>query len=91
MIFRSWVWFSPPHPPTTMEIIPNIVVVGWGLVWIWVRMMNGASFCHVDIISPVGKSNPWMTSGIQECTGASPSFRARAVVISVIVIGWVSS
>ncbi len=53
--------------------------------------MKGASFCQVDMTNPVSRSNPCMTSGIQEWMGASPSFRARAVSIIVVVIGCVSS
>lgn len=36
------------------------------------------------MMSPVVKFNPWRTSGSQECRGARPSFRARAMVIIVM-------
>lgn len=51
--------------------------------WICRRRAKGASFCQVDRISPVVRSNPCRTSGSQECRGARPTFRARARVISV--------
>ena len=45
--------------------------------------MKGASFCQVDRMSPVVRSRPCITSGSQECRGASPTFKARARVMSV--------
>ncbi len=30
-----------------------------------------------------------MTGGIQKCIGARPTFNARAMVVSVVAIGWV--
>lgn len=41
------------------------------------------------IIKPVGRLRPCMTGGIQKCTGASPTLRARAIVISVVATGCV--
>lgn len=38
----------------------------------------------MDRISPVVRFRPWSTSGSQECNGAKPSFRARAMMIIVI-------
>lgn len=48
---------------------------------------NGAIFCHVAIISPVGRLRPCITDGIQKCTGARPIFSARAIVTSVAARG----
>lgn len=48
---------------------------------------NGASFCQVAIISPVERLRPCITGGIQKCTGASPTFRARAIVIRIVAAG----
>ena len=50
---------------------------------------NGANFCHVAIISPVVRSNPCITGGIHRCMGASPIFKASAMVISAVAIGCV--
>lgn len=47
----------------------------------WVISAKGASFCQVDIISPVVRVNPWRTSGSQKCIGANPNLIARAIVI----------
>jgi len=27
-IFRSCVWFSPPHPPTRADITPSVIISG---------------------------------------------------------------
>lgn len=48
------------------------------------KSAKGASFCQVDRMRPVVRSRPWRTSGSHECSGAKPSFRARAIVIIVI-------
>lgn len=48
---------------------------------------KGASFCHVERISPVNRSNPCITSGIQKCIGASPILSARAVINIVLARG----
>lgn len=50
--------------------------------------VNGASFCQVERIRPVVRSRPCNTSGSQECSGASPSLRARAMIIRVEGRGW---
>lgn len=49
---------------------------------------NGASFCQVAMISPVGRSSPCITGGIQKCKGARPTFSARAMVVSAVATGW---
>ena len=48
---------------------------------------NGASFCQVERIRPVVRSSPCSTSGSHEWTGASPIFRARAMVKRVMGTG----
>lgn len=89
MIFRSWVWFSPPHPPTSVDVMPRNVSVVGSIAWAVCRKSaNGASFCQVDIINPVVRSSPCNTSGIQKCRGARPTFKARASVASVVAAGW---
>ena len=56
-----------------------------GLVaWICIRRAKGASFCQVERMTPVVRSNPWRTSGSHEWRGAKPTFSARARVIRVI-------
>lgn len=85
---RSWVWFRPPQPPTTVEVSPRItkrVVLVQG---VWTSKAKGASFCQVDKISPVVRSRPWSTSGSHECTGARPTFNARAKVTRAVGKGW---
>jgi uncharacterized metal-binding protein len=49
---------------------------------------SGASFCQVDKISPVRRSNPCKTSGIQKCIGASPILSARAAIIIALAMGF---
>ena len=41
----------------------------------------------MDKIRPVVRSNPCNTSGIQRCIGASPIFRARAVITRELARG----
>lgn len=55
----------------------------------WRSNAKGASFCQVDRMRPVVRSNPCRTSGSQAWRGAKPSLRARARVIRVIGRGWV--
>lgn len=42
-------------------------------------------------MSPVIRFKPWRTSGNQKCIGASPIFRASAMVISVAETGFIIS
>lgn len=56
---------------------------------IWIIKAKGASFCQVAMISPVVRSSPCITGGIQKCIGARPTFSARAIVASMVAIGWV--
>lgn len=56
---------------------------------IWMISANGASFCHVAMMSPVVRSSPCITGGIHRCIGARPTFRASAIVTSVVAAGWV--
>lgn len=49
---------------------------------------RGASFCHVVKVSPVSRSSPCSTSGIQKCIGASPILRARAAINIVLAMGF---
>lgn len=41
-------------------------------------------------MSPVVRSSPCITSGSQVWSGASPIFRANAMVIMVVGTGWVA-
>ena len=54
---------------------------------IWMISANGASFCHVDRISPVVRSSPCRTSGSQKWAGAKPILSARAMLISATAVG----
>uniref|UniRef100_A0A0E9UAF2 Uncharacterized protein n=1 Tax=Anguilla anguilla TaxID=7936 RepID=A0A0E9UAF2_ANGAN len=47
----------------------------------------GASFCHVDKISPVVRFRPCRTSGSQKCIGANPTFSPRARIVIVVSMG----
>lgn len=89
-IFRSWVWFSPPHPPTKVDVSPRKIKKSALFGCICRMRANGASFCHVDKISPVVRSSPCKTSGSQAWTGARPILRARAIVRIVAGRGWAS-
>lgn len=48
----------------------------------------GASFCHVDKISPVNRSRPCSTSGSQKCIGARPTFSPSDSIVMVMIVGW---
>lgn len=54
---------------------------------IWYRIDSGAIFCHVSRIRPEDMEIPCVTSGTQKWNGASPSFIARAVVITMDAMG----
>lgn len=59
MIFRSWVWFKPPQPPTAIDnraMIIKIFIFVTGEVKY--RTDSGASFCHVSKISPDDNGMP---------------------------------
>ena len=58
--------------------------------WVCKSRAKGASFCQVERMRPVVRSNPCRTSGSQVWTGASPILRARAMVKRVSGRGWVS-
>lgn len=57
-IFRSWVWFKPPHPPTRVDVSPRKMRKFVLSSCSWRMRAKGASFCHVDRMSPVVKSSP---------------------------------
>jgi len=86
-ILRNWVWLSPPHPPTTVEVRPKKIRRAGASELSCVMSAKGASFCQVERISPVVRSRPWRTSGSQKWVGASPTFSARAMVTAVVVSG----
>lgn len=70
-------------------MIPRAVSSTGSTAWaVWMIRANGASFCHVDKISPVRRSSPCSTSGIQKCIGASPILSARAVMTIVLARGF---
>lgn len=72
-----------------MDVIPRVVSNIGSTAWaVWIIRANGASFCQVDRISPVRRSSPCRTSGIQKCIGASPILSARAVIIIALAIGF---
>lgn len=72
-----------------MDVIPSSVSNNGSIVCaVWIISANGASFCHVDKISPVVRSNPCRTSGIQKCIGASPIFSAKAIINIVLAMGF---
>lgn len=87
-IFRSCVWFRPPQPPRITDESPSTVSSCGGVNGaIWIISANGASFCQVAKISPVGRSSPCMTWGIHMCIGARPIFSANAIVIAMVEMG----
>lgn len=81
MIFRSWVWFNPFHPPIRVDVSPSISSSGVFRDWeVIISNDSGASFCQVTKIRAVVVEVPCITSGSQKWNGASPSLMARAVV-----------
>lgn len=81
-ILRSWVWFSPPQPPTRIDRIERVrrmFVSTDEDIWYIIEM--GANFCHVRRSKPDVRGTPWVTSGTQKWKGAIPSFIAREVTI----------
>lgn len=80
-IFRSWVWLSPPQPPSMIDRIPiSSIRVEFIEGAIWYAMEIGAIFCHVNMIKPDLSEIPWATSGIHRWNGASPIFIESAIV-----------
>lgn len=55
---RSWVWLSPPQPPTRVEVRPREIMSAGVEGVSWVIRAKGASFCQVERIRPVVKSKP---------------------------------
>lgn len=91
IIFRSWVWLSPPQPPIAIDIsdiTKRISVLMSGIIMY--RTDSGASFCHVNRISPDISGIPWVTSGTQKWNGDSPSFIVRAIVIIIDAVGLIN-
>lgn len=58
-IFRSWVWLSPPHPPTNTDVMA-IMMSRLGLVdgAIWYKIDSGAIFCQVNKTIPDSIGTP---------------------------------
>lgn len=82
MIFRSWVWFSPPQPPMRIEsaaMVVSIFVLIVGIIWY--RIDIGATFCQVRSSMPDDSGLPCVTSGTQKWNGAIPSFMAIDTVM----------
>lgn len=69
--------------------MPSIMRMVEGAFWICRIRAKGASFCHVERISPVVRSRPCRTSGSQVCIGASPTLSANASITIVAGMGWV--
>ena len=89
MIFRSCVWFRPPHPPTMIDrsdIVSSKSRLMEGKIWY--RTDKGAIFCHVNKIMPDVSEIPCVTSGTQKWNGESPSFITRAIVIRIDAVGF---
>ena len=81
-IFRSCVWFNPPHPPMAIDSRAiSRVILELIELFICSRIDIGASFCHVSKISPEVSEIPCVTSGTQKWNGVIPSFMANAVSI----------
>lgn len=72
-----------------MEVSPKAVnSMGSIACAVWIMRISGASFCQVERIRPVKRSNPCRTSGIQKCMGANPILSAKAVMIIVLAMGF---
>lgn len=85
--FRSWVWLSPPSPPTsTDKIAEELRIVRLVLLWLTIRMVRGAIFCQVRIVRVVSVVAPCATSGSQKWNGAAAIFINRANVMIFIVV-----
>lgn len=85
--FRSWVWLSPPTPPTiTDRIADELRIVRLVLLWFIIRMLRGAIFCQVRIIRVVSVVVPCATSGSQKWNGAAAIFIIRAKVMIFMVV-----
>lgn len=89
IILRSWVWFSPPQPPTAIDISDIIerrfMLMRGEIIY---KIDKGASFCHVNKINPDIRGIPWVTSGTQKWNGDSPNFivRANVIIIDAVVL-----
>lgn len=87
MIFRSWVWFRPPHPPIAIDRVAAINIMLVSIVWaICIRIDRGANFCQVSRIMPDVSETPCVTSGTQKWKGAIPNFIIMADVIIMDVV-----
>lgn len=82
-IFRTLVWFRPPHPPIITEIILDIKRISFIILEFNERIKkNGAIFCQHAIKRPSRNVTPLSTSGNQKWQGAKPSLiiRAREII-----------
>lgn len=67
MIFRSWVWFSPYHPPVRADVSPSANINGVFRDWeVITSRDSGANFCQVVKIKAVIVVVPCSTSGNQK-------------------------
>lgn len=76
----------PPIPPTrTDRMADELRIVRLALLWLAIRMLRGAIFCHVKIVRAVSVVAPCATSGSQKWNGAAAIFIISDRVIIFVV------
>lgn len=90
---RSWDWLIPPRPPIRVLIIAaaDIKNTDSHLVINIVRIIRGASFCHVEIIMHWVHEMPAITAGNHQWVGAAPSFIRILEITTKDVRGFMDS
>lgn len=79
---RSWVWLIPPTPPTNLpNDATNKIKVVWARMFLYIKIVIGAIFCHVDRSIHNGHEILLITKGNQKWHGAAPILINNAVKI----------
>lgn len=86
---RSWVWFSPPSPPSKAFIEATIVrsLVDWNCTQ-EIRRVIGEIFWIVESNQHIFQEILFITIGNQKWQGAIPSFIRRAKNRNLGLLSW---
>lgn len=77
---RRWDWFIPIIPPSSALMDETIKVKDIFICMKNLKIISGASFCHVAKIMHEIHDSDVITEGNQKCMGAMPSFRRMEAI-----------
>lgn len=81
-------WLSPPAAPVMAD--ETIIMVGAHPILNLENKINGAIFCHTNIITHMCHSMNIMIWGNQKCSGANPDFTAKIKIIIIFIVSWLN-